>query len=1239
MKKSVLLSSFLFLSLWSFGVNQSWTLLPGASEPIVELKSLNSKSDYTFTKIKFSLGAYNLKEVTTLQGVSYVVEAPHAARILKTGAPDLPLYAKSVIIPDADNMEVTVTNSKFIDIPNVQVAPSKGNLLRTVNPDDVEYTYGIEYQQNEFYPTQLAYLREPYILRDFRAQTLIIQPVQYNPITKILRIYYQMEIEIKSTATPGLNIFQRTKELTKIDKEFHEIYKRHFINYENNLKYTPVSDLPGNMLIICYDDFMPYMQPFVEWKIMKGIPTTMVGVSTIGNNVTALKNYITDFYNTNGLTYLLLVGDFAQVTSPTANFSGVIGAKDNEYAYILGNDHYQEFLVGRFSAESIADVQTQVERSIYYEKNLSSGNWLGSTLGIASDQGPGDDNEYDYEHIRNIQTDLMNFTYDTKYELFDGSQGGLDAPGNPSSTNVSTLVNPGIGSIFYCGHGGETQWVTTGFSTTNVTALTNVNVLPFIYSVSCVIGHYNTGTCFCESWMRAKQTSGPTGAIGIFGSTINQSWSPPMAAQDEMADILVESYANNIKRTFAGIAINGCFKMNDEYADYNVTDTWTVFGDPSLMVRTKAPMSMTVTHPTNITSGTSSVDVYCNVNDAYIAITKGTTIYGTAYINNGVANITLNPIPTTVGDTLTVCATAFNYTTYIEYIVVTPNNIPIDAQLYSVLAPIQNYYCDNVQISPKIVLRNQGTDNLTSAILNYQIDNGQVVSQTWTGNLATNEQDTITMQSFTLTPGSHSFRAYVTNPNNSTDGFPSNDEKIVNYSVDTNGITVNFVADQISSCQIPFTVNFTNLSTNVNSFLWDFGDGTTSTLENPSHTYTSLGFYNVVLTGTNDVCGDFTENKYNYIQIGSPVPIIHDTTVCFGDSISLNAISTGITNWYANQNDTTPFFVGNQFVINNLTNDTTFWLENLVITPSLYGGNTQSNTNGTMYNYPYEHYLVFDCTSPVTLVSVEVNAASDGYRTIQLRDANDNVLQTANIYIPSGINRITLNFPIPVGTGMKLVGPPNPNLFRNNTGTAYPYNIGNVISITGNSAGNLSYYYYFYQWEIKGPDCISDRVSVNIDIDQLSVDITATNESYAGAYDGSATALPTGTAPFTYLWNTGDTTQTITGITAGEYSVTVHDAYGCSATSNIFIIETEIDENLASQVSISPNPVSNILYVNINKPLIAEYSIFDIYGKKVYETKSSSDKLTFYVEFLAKGVYTIQIKTNEFIMHHKFIKQ
>ena len=54
-------------------------------------------------------------------------------------------------------------------------------------------------------------------------------------------------------------------------------------------------------------------------------------------------------------------------------------------------------------------------------------------------------------------------------------------------------------------------------------------------------------------------------------------------------------------------------------------------------------------------------------------------------------------------------------------------------------------------------------------------------------------------------------------------------------------------------CSYYLTGNFTNTSGNASSYFWEFGDGETSTEENPIHNYASVGFYTVTLTTT--FCG------------------------------------------------------------------------------------------------------------------------------------------------------------------------------------------------------------------------------------------------------------------------------------------------------------------------------------------------------------------------------------------------
>jgi hypothetical protein len=606
----------------------------------------------------------------TPKGAAFTIGIKKGTPMEVAGTPDLPKLTASLVIPDNAEMEIVVVSSSYQDFPGMEIAPSKGIITRDIDPATVPYTYGNEYSRDAFYPGALTGLRNPYIIRDFRGQTLIVYPFQYNPVTKVLRVFKDLTVEVRKVSDNGRNPLVRQTKDVRINREFNAIYSRHFLNYKP-LSYIPLNDY-GNILVISYGAFMATMQPYVNWKNSTGYPTKMVSIESIGNTPAQIKQYITDYYNANGLTFVLLVGDNAQVN--TYQGSGVGGPSDNYYGYIVGNDHYADVFIGRFSAETIDQANTQVQRSINYEKNpqFRTDNWLTSVIGIGSAQGPGDDGEYDYQHIRNQQSQLLAYTYTWNPELFDGSQGGNDAPGDPGPADVTTAVNDGASLILYCGHGSMTSWGTTGFSNGNMSSLTNQGKLPFIWSVACVNGQFMNGTCFAEAWLRSTKNGEPTGALAFFGSTINQSWNSPMAAQDEMTDILAESYPNNIKRTFAGLSINGCMEMIDEYGTdgENMADTWTVFGDPSIMVRTKNPDTLIVSHAFALPLGTTSLLVTCNENGSRATLTTHDTILATGLV---VSDTVLLSFPALLNPADTLLLTVSNY-----------NAIPYQANIYIV---------------------------------------------------------------------------------------------------------------------------------------------------------------------------------------------------------------------------------------------------------------------------------------------------------------------------------------------------------------------------------------------------------------------------------------------------------------------------------------------------------------------------------------------------------------------------
>lgn len=666
MKKLIL--SFFILFAVIPGFSSKWIGI-SSSSPVPAKISLVS-SNGSLSRVRFTLPGFNLHEVMTPKGAAFTIGIKKGTPMEVAGTPDLPKLTASLVIPDNAEMEIVVVSSSYQDFPGMEIAPSKGIITRDIDPATVPYTYGNEYSRDAFYPGALTGLRNPYIIRDFRGQTLIVYPFQYNPVTKVLRVFKDLTVEVRKVSDNGRNPLVRQTKDVRINREFNAIYSRHFLNYKP-LSYIPLNDY-GNILVISYGAFMATMQPYVNWKNSTGYPTKMVSIESIGNTPAQIKQYITDYYNANGLTFVLLVGDNAQVN--TYQGSGVGGPSDNYYGYIVGNDHYADVFIGRFSAETIDQANTQVQRSINYEKNpqFRTDNWLTSVIGIGSAQGPGDDGEYDYQHIRNQQSQLLAYTYTWNPELFDGSQGGNDAPGDPGPADVTTAVNDGASLILYCGHGSMTSWGTTGFSNGNMSSLTNQGKLPFIWSVACVNGQFMNGTCFAEAWLRSTKNGEPTGALAFFGSTINQSWNSPMAAQDEMTDILAESYPNNIKRTFAGLSINGCMEMIDEYGTdgENMADTWTVFGDPSIMVRTKNPDTLIVSHAFALPLGTTSLLVTCNENGSRATLTTHDTILATGLV---VSDTVLLSFPALLNPADTLLLTVSNY-----------NAIPYQANIYIV---------------------------------------------------------------------------------------------------------------------------------------------------------------------------------------------------------------------------------------------------------------------------------------------------------------------------------------------------------------------------------------------------------------------------------------------------------------------------------------------------------------------------------------------------------------------------
>ena len=641
MKKLVILSG-LFLLL-SFSLSAE-LLAEGNSKNSIILLSDNDKE----TILEYRISEFEKNKITIEGEDWYQIRLPKEGITQDKGFPELPVLNRSIIIPDQALMAIEVFDIEFKDYA-IKVAPSKGVITRDIDPAKVPYTFGNVYEEPFYYPNTIANLSEPYILRDFRGITVLTNPFAYNPVTGSLRVYTYFKVRVYNKGTDSVNTFNRSR--ISISRSFYTLYENHFLNW-NSYRYTPVDDSYGKLLVICHTNFLSQIAPYINWKRQKGIDTELVEFSTIGTTASQLKTYIQNRYNTdNSLTFVQLVGDAPQI--PSLSYSG--GGSDPGFSLVAGSDNYPDIFIGRFSAQTTAEVTAQVNKTILYERDLNtSATWLSQAMGIASAEGgggQGDNGESDIQHMNLIRTDLLNYGYTSVDQIYD--------PGASTST-VTTNVNNGRGFINYVGHGADNYWVTTGFSNTNASDLTNGNKVPFIMDVACVNGNFVSTTCFAEAWMRNTHGGG---AVGIYASSINQSWNSPMRAQDEVTDLLIAE----THTTLGGLYYNGSCKMMDVYGSdgVNMFKTWNIFGDASLQIRSKTPLAMTVNHPASIYTGTNSVSVSTGVAGALVALTYNNTIYGKAFTNsNGIAAVNFTNPP--IGEiTYTVTVTAFNRVTYI----------------------------------------------------------------------------------------------------------------------------------------------------------------------------------------------------------------------------------------------------------------------------------------------------------------------------------------------------------------------------------------------------------------------------------------------------------------------------------------------------------------------------------------------------------------------------------------------
>ena len=444
-----------------------------------------------------------------------------------------------------------------------------------------------------------------------------------------------------------------------------------------------------------------------------------------------------------------------------------------------------------------------------------------------------------------------------------------------------------------------------------------------------------------------------------------------------------------------------------------------------------------------------------------------------------------------------------------------------------------------------------------------------------------------------------------------------------------------FDANNISTCT--GQVQFQDMSTQIaQSWKWHFGDGDSSTLQNPFHTYKKDGNYTVSLTVTNSL-GKDTKTITNYIDVSSPdAPIGNDGFGCTTEDILLTATGPFTTKWINGIG--TIIETGEKLYTPAADTQTTYFAYQVEEFPVVnIGPKDNSIGPGGYHNTTFAGALNFTAETKLIIYSAWVDSESPGVRQVTLSrgfntSGNFNApIETIDVDIPfSGPGRVELGFTVPE-PGEYSLGLSNAGLYRNTTGANYPYVSPGLMAIESSSATTaaLDYYYYFYDLEIGKPGCYSDTISVSSNIESTDY------EWETSSLDVEFKSLVNGAR--TWLWDFGDgntsneENASHTYAESGTYTVTLTTNGSCSVSYEVTVEEVEIE--VVKEITLYPNPAKNQAKIIFTGPLASETEIqlFSVEGKLLrhYTVPQSSTEVVLSLTGIAPQVCYLKFLNNK----------
>ena len=629
--------------------------------------AVTEKSENSF-KIINQLNLINTNKIKTENGEFVKLTVPYYSSNSEIGSPELPSLKKLISVPnDAEiNIEIIHKESKKVKLSefgiNQYILPRQPSISKGSTADEIVFHINNKiYKEDRFFQDNIVSTELLGKMREVQLARIIISPFSYNPQKQELEIITSLEIKVSFT-----NASEENNQMF-YSAEFEHLYKK-CINYLPPSPEDIITTYPVKYVIISDPLFQTPLQPLIEWKTKKGfhVVESYTNDPNVGTTTASIKSYVQGLYdnatvNDPAPTYLLLVGDVSQIPS----FSGNSGSHISDLYYCEfdgGGDFYPEMYYGRFSANTVDEVEHQVEKTLTHEKYLfSDPNFLDDIVlvaGVDANYAP----TYGNGQINYATDNYFNIAHNlTIHNYLYGSGTPITSDMAQASASIISNVSEGTGLANYTAHCGSNGWGDPSFNTGDVASLQNYDEYGLVISNCCLPNKFDEPVCFGEALLRADNK----GALGHIGASNNTYW-------DEDYWWSVGNTSNiSANPTYSGTGLGAydCWmhENGEHQNDWFITQAqilhagnlavteaggaeqyyWEIYhlmGDPSLMPYVGIPTSLNVSHNAILPTGASSFVVNSEEN-SYVALSMNGILLDAQLCDaSGVVNLNFSPI-------------------------------------------------------------------------------------------------------------------------------------------------------------------------------------------------------------------------------------------------------------------------------------------------------------------------------------------------------------------------------------------------------------------------------------------------------------------------------------------------------------------------------------------------------------------------------------------------------------------